>query len=170
MSEPGHHLTDEDREAAVGRLNAALEAGHLTTAEFGDRLATAYAAQTPAELTPLVRDIPVPEHRQHTTLGTIKRGGRWRLAAYTAISTTVGAVKLDLSNAEIVGSVAALAVRTSVGTIKVWVPANWRIEVYGGSAVGGWHVEENQLPPEVAAPTLRLRLDTFFGTVKVYRV
>lgn len=169
MSDPGH-LTDRDRETAVMRLNAALETGHLTTTEFGDRLTNAYAAQTPADLAPLVRDIPVPETRQHTMLGTIKRGGRWRLAAYTAISTTVGSVKLDLSDAEIVGPEAAVAVRTSVGTIKVWVPADWRVEVYGGSSIGGWRVAENQLPPEVAAPTLRLRLDSFLGTVKVYRV
>jgi hypothetical protein len=169
MSEPDG-VTDGDREAAVVRLNAAIEAGHLSIAEFGDRLATAYAAQTPAELVPLVQDLPVPENRQHTVLGSIKRGGRWRLAAYTAISTTVGSVKLDLAGAEMVGREAAVAVRTSLGTIKVWVPADWRVEVYGGSAIGGWRVEENQLPPEVPAPTLRLRLDAFLGTVKVFRV
>jgi hypothetical protein len=50
------------------------------------------------------------------------------------------------------------------------VPADWRVGVYGGSTIGGWRVEENQLPPDVPAPTLRLRLDTFLGTIKVYRV
>lgn len=60
--------------------------------------------------------------------------------------------------------------RTGVGTVKVWVPSDWRVGVYGGSTIGGWRVEENQLPPDVPAPTLRLRLDTFLGTIKVYRV
>jgi hypothetical protein len=174
MTAPDHHLTDGDRNTAVARLYAALEGGRLSLDEFSDRLAAAYAARTHTDLTPVVAGLPGGEPppsktEEHTSFGTIKHSGRWRLPAYTAISTGVGSVKLDLRDAEMGGTEAAIAVRASVGTIKVWVPETWRVEVYGSSAIGGRHVEENHLPPDDPAPTLRLRLDTVLGTVKVYR-
>jgi Domain of unknown function (DUF1707)/Cell wall-active antibiotics response 4TMS YvqF len=170
MTDP---ISDGDRHAVVARLEAAVEAGHLTLDEYGDRLATAIAARTRTELSPAVAGLPASESppviREHTSFGTIKHGGRWRLPARTEISTGAGSVKLDLRDAEVVGTNAEIAVRASVGTIKVWVPETWRVEVYGSSAIGGRYVEENHLPPDALAPTLRLRLDTAIGTVKVYR-
>lgn len=173
------HVSDQQREAAVARLSATVEAGQLSLDDFGDRVAAVYQARTVAELESLCDRLPdagrVPPDdpaaaQQTTLLGTVKRSGRWRLPAYTAILVAVGSVKLDLREAELAGPEAAVAVAARVGTVKVWVPASWRVEVYGGSAIGGRYVEENQLPPDVPAPTLRLRLDTSIGTVKVYRV
>jgi predicted membrane protein len=63
-----------------------------------------------------------------------------------------------------------VAVRTVVGAIKVWVPRGIRVEVEGTTAIGTRTVEESNLAPHVDVPTLRLRLDTVLGTVKVYRV
>jgi hypothetical protein len=172
MTDPDH-LNERDRNAAVARLNAAVEAGTLSLDEFGDRVAAAYAAQNRIELGPVVAGLPGAEPpvviREHTSFGTIKHGGRWRLPARTEIQIGIGTVKLDLRDAEIGGAEAEIAVRASVGTIKVWVPDTWRVEVYGTSAMGGRYVEENHLSPDVPAPTLRLRLDTALGTVKVYR-
>jgi uncharacterized protein DUF1707/cell wall-active antibiotic response 4TMS protein YvqF len=168
-------LADGDRNLAVERLNAALMAGQLSLDEYSERLAAAYAAHTRTDLSPVVAGLPGGEQRpanarEHTTVGTIKHGGRWRLPAYTAISTGVGSVKLDLRDAAMAGTDAAIAISASVGTIKVWVPRTWRVEVYGNSVIGGRYIDENHLPPDDPGPTLRLRLDTVFGTVKVYRV
>jgi hypothetical protein len=56
-----------------------------------------------------------------------------------------------------------------VGAIKVWVPRGVRVEIEGTTAIGTRTVEESNLPPDMDGPTLRLRLDTWMGTVKVYR-
>jgi hypothetical protein len=51
----------------------------------------------------------------------------------------------------------------------VWVPRGVRVEIEGTTAIGTRTVEESNLPPDMDVPTLRLRLDTWMGTVKVYR-
>jgi hypothetical protein len=55
-----------DREAAVFRLREHYAAGRLTLAEFQDRLASAYRAQTVSDLHRLTSDLPageLPAHR-----------------------------------------------------------------------------------------------------------
>ncbi|HEY8472207.1 MAG TPA: DUF1707 domain-containing protein [Natronosporangium sp.] len=171
---PDPVVTDQDRQAAMARLAAAVEAGQLSLDEYDRRLTTAIAAKTSTELSPAIAGLPdwtpaPPAVHEHTAVGTIKHGGRWRLPPRTEITTRIGSVKLDLTDAELSGPDAEIAVRASVGTIKVRVPEHWRVAVYGSSTIGSRCVEENYLPPDTPAPTLRLRLDTWLGTVKVYR-
>lgn len=51
--------SDEDRERLVDELNEHAVAGRLDTDELEDRLQSAYAARTTAELDALRRDLPV---------------------------------------------------------------------------------------------------------------
>jgi hypothetical protein len=51
--------SDEDRDRLVDELNEHAVAGRLDTDEFEDRLNSAYAARTTAELDALRRDLPV---------------------------------------------------------------------------------------------------------------
>jgi hypothetical protein len=63
---------DEDRQKVAEFLHAALNEGRLTLAEYDDRVRTAYAARTYADLDALLNDLPpvrsgqvaVPEHEQ----------------------------------------------------------------------------------------------------------
>jgi predicted membrane protein len=81
----------------------------------------------------------------------------------------IGPIKLDLRGADLAAQEVTLSARTAIGAIKVWVPRGVRVEVEGTTAVGTRTIEESNLPPDVTVPTLRLRLDTGLGTVKVYR-
>jgi len=173
-------ISDAEREAVVARLNAATGEGRLTLVEFTERSGLAYQARTAAELEPLVADLPPASAvarpgaaepvRQHTPVGAVKRSGRWRIDRDTVISTTVGAVKLDLSQAEVAAAEVALRVRATVGSVKVWVPRGVRVEVTGTSTVGSRQVEEDWHGTSPGAPLLRLAIDTKLGSVKVYRV
>jgi hypothetical protein len=49
---------DEDRQKVAERLHAALNEGRLTLAEYDDRVRTAYAAKTYADLDALLNDLP----------------------------------------------------------------------------------------------------------------
>ena len=82
----------------------------------------------------------------------------------------VGAVKLDLRQAEIAAPEVELRVRTVVGSVKVWIPRGVRVEVEGHSTVGSRQVAEASAGDYPDAPLLRLRLETVVGSVKVYRV
>jgi hypothetical protein len=179
--------SDAERQAVADRLNAAVGEGRLTLAEFSDRVGTAYAARTHADLEALVTDLPVPSTRTAIVvdghalpatpapaqldiqIGAIKKRGRWRLAADSAMGVGVGPIKLDLRGADLAAREITLSARTVVGAIKVWVPQGVRVEIEGTTAIGTRTVEESNLPPDMDVPTLRLRLDTWMGTVKVYR-
>jgi hypothetical protein len=169
-------VSDAQCEAVVARLSAATGEGRLTLEEFGDRAALAYAARTEADLARLVEDLPAvppppsPEPVvQHNPIGTVMRGGRWRLDRDTHISTTFGAVKLDLTQAEIVAPEVWLHVRAAVGAVKVWIPRGVRVEVAGTTFLGSRRVEEETATGFAHAPVLHLRIDTGVGSVKVYR-
>ncbi len=56
---PALRASDEDRERLVDELNEHAVAGRLDTHELEDRLQSAYAARTTAELDALRRDLPV---------------------------------------------------------------------------------------------------------------
>ena len=52
--------SNADREQVVERLRIALNEGRLNLTEFDERTAAAYAAQTYADLRPLLTDLPPP--------------------------------------------------------------------------------------------------------------
>jgi Domain of unknown function (DUF1707)/Cell wall-active antibiotics response 4TMS YvqF len=179
--------SDAERQAVADRLNAAVGEGRLTLEEFSDRVGSAYAARTHAELEVLLTDLPAPSGRPAVVVdahpvpatprpapldiqvGAIKKRGRWRLAADSAMGVRIGPIKLDLRGADLAAREITLSARTVVGAIKVWVPRGVRVEIEGTTAIGTRTIEESNLPPDMDVPTLRLRLDTWMGTVKVYR-
>jgi uncharacterized protein DUF1707/cell wall-active antibiotic response 4TMS protein YvqF len=179
--------SDAERQEIADRLNSAVGEGRLTLEEFGDRVSSAYAARTQGELELLVTDLPAPTGRAaivvdahlvpgtaaeaplDVKVGAIKKLGRWRLKKDNAMGVAVGPIKLDLRGADLAAREITLSARTVVGAIKVWVPNGVRVEVEGTTVVGTRTVAESNLPPDLDVPTLRLRLDTVLGTVKVYR-
>jgi len=185
--EQRQRASDAERQAIADRLNAAVGEGRLTLEEFSDRVGSAYQARTHGDLELLVTDLPQPSGRSAIVvdahlvpadpreapldikIGAIKRRGRWRLAKDSAHGVAVGPIKLDLRGADLAAREITLSARTVVGAIKVWVPRGVRVEVEGTTTVGTRTIEESNLPPDVDVPTLRLRLDTVLGTVKVYR-
>jgi hypothetical protein len=66
--------SDRDREAVVALLNEHTGAGRLSVSEFEERVSSAYAARTLAELDVLLTDLPAAQtvpvrlwHRGHTS-------------------------------------------------------------------------------------------------------
>jgi len=167
----------------AGRLNAAVGEGRLNLDEFSQRISSAYGARTQGELEVLVRDLPAvsgghPPARSAvvfagsdvtTTVGAVKKNGRWLLGSHTTVAVAFGPIKLDLREAELAAREVTLSAHTTVGSIKVWVPSGVRVYVDGMTRIGTRTIEESNLPDNPDAPTLRLRLETGMGTVKVYR-
>lgn len=65
---------DTDREVAVEQLSAALSEGRLRVDEYEERLETAYAAKTYADLDRLVADLPRPAPELQLVERRPKRG------------------------------------------------------------------------------------------------
>jgi hypothetical protein len=179
-------VSDAEREAVVARLDRATSEGRLTLEEFSERVSAALAARTQGDLDVLVADLPAAYRAapaavaypapqdglatrvsQITPIGSVKRGGLWRLDRDTELGAVVGSVKLDLRRAEIAAPVVHLHVRTVVGSVKIWIPPAVSVEVSGETVLGSRTIAEEPIRP--GAPLLRLRVDTVIGTVKVYR-
>lgn len=62
--------SNADREQVVERLRVALNEGRLNLGEFDERTAAAYAAQTYADLKPLLTDLPPPAPAGRAQLAT----------------------------------------------------------------------------------------------------
>jgi predicted membrane protein len=108
-----------------------------------------------------------PRISQITPIGSVKRGGHWRIDRDMEIGTVVGSVKLDLRHAEIAAAVVDMHVRATLGSVKIWIPRGIAVEVDGTSVLGSRTIAESAAVP--GAPLLRLHIDTVIGSVKVYR-
>ena len=172
-------VSDAERDSVVAQLGDAASEGRISLAEFSERADQAHRARTRGELVPLLADLPAPgdlvrqsaaprDVVEHVPVGAIKRKGRWRLNRETRLTTTLGPLKVDLSGAEIDGAEVHLHLSAKMGSIKVWVPAEVRIEVDGTTQVGTRQIEQDSA--RGVGPLIRLTADTVVGTVKIYRV
>jgi hypothetical protein len=182
---PQVRVSDAEREAIVTRLNNATSEGRLTLEEFSERASAALAARTQGDLDVLVTDLPAhtstpaargasypapasgPRVSQITPIGSVKRGGHWRLDRDMEIGTVVGSVKLDLRRAEIAAPVVDMHVRATLGSVKIWIPQGIAVDVDGATVLGSRTIADSAAVS--GAPLLRLHIDTVVGSVKVYR-
>ena len=182
---PQLRVSDAEREAVVARLNNATSEGRLTVEEFSERASAALAARTQGDLDLLVTDLPAhtsitvaraasypapasgPRVSQITPVGSVKRGGHWRLDRDVEIGVVVGSVKLDLRQAEIAAPVVDIHVRVKLGSVKIRIPQGIAVDVDGASVLGSRTIADSAAVP--GAPLLRLHIDTVVGSVKVYR-
>ena len=65
--------SDAERDEVAAILSEALAQGRLTSAELAERIDTAYAAKTRAELVPLTADLPADLRKNPS--GPDRRGG-----------------------------------------------------------------------------------------------
>jgi hypothetical protein len=86
---------DRDRERTANQLGSALAQGYLDMAEYESRLQTAFAANTTAELRPLVADLPLAQlrrndpRRREARRRAARRGVHLHLAGYLAMIVIV---------------------------------------------------------------------------------
>ncbi len=129
---PQVRVSDAVRETIVRRLNDATSEGRLTLEEFSERVSAVLAARTQGDLDILMTDLPAhsptlqsraggvpvpssgPRISQITPIGSVKRGGHWRLDRDMEIGTVVG-------SAAVPGApLLRLHVDTVVGRVKVY--------------------------------------------------
>jgi hypothetical protein len=171
---PAIRASDQERDAAVQRLQAAFAEGRLDDGEFDERMRAALAARTRADLAPLFADLPgaaapaagagaapviggaaggpPPGRRQIAYKNHVRRGGRWRVPGrYTSVIYKGGSV-LDLRAAELESAVTTIRAVAYKSTIEIVVPPGVRVEM-GGVGVSS---ELDETPgPDVAVIHVR---------------
>jgi Domain of unknown function (DUF1707) len=150
-------VSDAEREHVVGLLQRATGAGLLDLDEFTERVDTALAARTRAELNVVLLDLPgvthpdrpaqVPVHRAATPpvppravhdtgsgsevrsmLSTVSRTGEWDVPAHLVVRTALGTTELDFTAARISHEVVEIDLDVVAGTVEMRVPDGARID------------------------------------------
>jgi|SRR5215207_1771232 len=180
---PVRRASDADRERTAEELRRAAGAGQLTMDEVDERLHSAYAARTCAELERLVADVEVvaPASRVPVRRGDggarwvvsimsgAGRAGRWRLAPRCTALNIMGGSDLDLNDAELSDETTELRVYSIMGGSDIYVPDGMNVEVSELAFMGGNDVDVGDTLPDPGGPVLHVRLFSLMGGSDVRR-
>ena len=194
LSGPADHslmrVSDSDREQAAEVLREAAGQGRLSLDELDERLESAYAAKTYADLAAVTHDLPpsarmpVPPAQGPTQLSRIggtprskfsiaimsgaRRMGRWVVPPTYVSVAVMGGIELDLREAQFSEPVVTLHAYTVMGGIQITVPEDVEVDVSGVAFMGGF--DHNASGPGVpGAPQVRVLGFALMGGVEVRR-
>ncbi len=174
--------SDRERDDVVRRLQDAFAEGRLGDEEFDERMHTALAARTRADLDALLGDLPAPgPGRQLTTSadwpvdsrfavaikGWVRRGGRWRVPQLMTTVAYKGGSQLDLRAAELTGPQTTIRALAYKSDVEIIVPPGVRV-VTGGFGVSRDSPDDDQhddIPP--GAPLVHVRGFTYKGRIEI---
>jgi len=171
-------VSDAERERSVAALREHLVQGRLSLEEFTNRMTSAYAATTAADLAALESDLPaaapaLPERRRRATgfllalFGASKRAGTFRVREHVVTVTLFGSTTLDLRGALLEGDVVNIHSVTMFGGLDVIVPEGVETDLTGLAIFGS---KETRGEPGVlrpAAPLVRVNAFVLFGAATV---
>jgi hypothetical protein len=178
---PAVRASDADRERVAVALQAAFAEGRLTMPQLEERLATAYAAATIAELSTVVADLrastPQPGDRAGATptsvsdtgiIAGFQRTGRWTVGRTFRGLAVIGNGEIDLRQAVFIDGETTIHATAVVGTITVVVPEDADVHIGGTGILGGFdHQDEG--PGTPGAPRITITGLAVCGRVEVTR-
>jgi hypothetical protein len=171
--------SDQDRDEATVRLQAAFAEGRLDDAEFDRRMRSALTALTRQELDTLAADLPAvpgaapgaarakPGKYAVAYKNSVRRGGRWRVPDRFTPVVYKGSGWIDLRAAELTDPVTTVVAIAYKSRIDILVPPGVRVEMDGFGVSKGWSAEEeweSQLPAD--APVVHIRGIAYKGTIE----
>jgi hypothetical protein len=176
---PALRASDQDRDEATHRLQAAFAEGRLDDAEFDLRMRSALVAVTRPELDKLCADLPAaaasapaatlpaPGRFAVAYKSAVRRGGRWRVPGRFTPVVYKGSGWIDLRAAELTEPVTTVVAVAYKSRIDILVPPGVRVEMDGFGVSKGWSAEEEQeslLPAD--APVVHVRGIAYKGTIE----
>jgi hypothetical protein len=171
---PALRASDQDRDEATHRLQAAFAEGRLDDAEFDLRMRTALTAVTRPELDKLCADLPAaaaaapaaalpaPGRFAVAYKSSVRRGGRWRVPRRFTPVVYKGSGWIDLRAAELTEPVTTVVAVAYKSRIDILVPPGVRVEMDG---VGVSKEEQESLQPR-DAPVVHVRGFAYKGTIE----
>src|SRR5437016_3074491 len=119
-------VSEDDREAAVQRLQAAYAEERISHEEMDELLDQVLNAKTHDELVSAVASLPGEKAAATSTIGAvsgrIRRRGAWRVPRTLKVESAFGRVHLDLSRAIIEHPVIDIELDLGTGRAEITVP------------------------------------------------
>lgn len=128
-------ISEDDRDAAVQRVQEAYAEGHVSHEEMDERLDRVLTAGTHGELVSALASLPGQKAGTAGTIaaagGRIKRHGAWRVPRSLRVESAYGRVRLDLSRAVIEHPVVDIELRLGTGGARITVPRDAVVDLDG---------------------------------------
>ena len=103
-----------------------------------------------------------------SVFGDITRTGPWPARRPLSPVTLFGDIDLDLRQATMPAGELAINAVAPFGNIDVLVPEGAEVDVGGFALFGSKKISVREAPSDVAAPVVRVRGFTLFGSLKVW--
>lgn len=100
-------------------------------------------------------------------MGANQHRGRWRVEGETIAVSVMGSCRLDLREAEVVGSEVVITAIAFMGDVRVIVPEGIEVILEGGAFMGANHRQIRDVPTIPGSPVVRVRAFSLMGGVKV---
>ncbi|MGP4101747.1 DUF1707 SHOCT-like domain-containing protein [Nonomuraea sp. KM90] len=168
MKGPLSVISEDDREAAVRRLQEAYAEGHLSYEEMDERLHQVLTAQNPSDLVPPLASLPAESPATIAAVGgLIQRRGAWRVPRVLKVESALGRVRLDLSRAVVEHPVIDIELQLGTGRATITVPRDAIVEM--DDLRTGWKgpLYRIRRRPRPGGPRIRISGTMGLGRLKV---
>ncbi|MFJ8019831.1 DUF1707 domain-containing protein [Streptomyces sp. NPDC096311] len=164
-------ISEDDRDAAVQRLQEAYAEGHISHEEMDEDLHQVLTAKTRNELVSALASLPEESAGTTSTIaaasGRIQRRGPWRVPRSLKVESAFGRVHLDLSRAVIEHAVVDIELQLGTGRAKITVPRDAIVDVEGLQT--GWKdlLYKTRRRSRPGGPRIRISGAMGFGRLKI---
>ncbi|MFF1406922.1 DUF1707 domain-containing protein [Streptomyces sp. NPDC058294] len=164
-------ISEDDRDAAVRRLQEAYAEGHIAHAELDGRLHQVLTIRTHGELMSALASLPEENAGTTSTIaaagGRIRRRGVWRVPRSLKVESAFGRVHLDLSRAVIEHVVVDIELQLGAGRARITLPRDATVDVEDLHT--GWKdtLYKPHPYPRPGGPRIRVSGTMGFGRLKI---
>ncbi len=179
-----------ERERTVQALCSHFAQDHLTTAELELRFEQVYRAASAAELQSLLGGLPalqssvtvyeppptytvgpptsVPTEKRYLAfMGEVRRKGTWVVPARLHLFAAMGAVRIDLREAQVPAGGVDIDATALMGEVKIILPPGLHADVDGFAVMGEFSDRTAGTATTLDAPVIRVKGSAFMGAVYV---
>jgi len=168
-------ISEQLRQRGIDRLQELLASDKVDLERFQRALDGLLEARTHGDFAAVVRSLPPPveftpaaRRRQEpleisSSMGEVRLEGRWQAGRLTKIRQGMGAVTIDLSEAEFDDWDVEIVVHITMGSITVIAPRGLDVRQVGRSAAVDSTLEE----PIPGFPVVRLSASCGTGTIRL---
>jgi hypothetical protein len=168
-------IFEDVRQRGIVVVQGLFAEGRVDQNTFQEALDVLLAVHSEAEFASLMRSLPLPvtvtpPARQHqepleikTSMGEVRLDGRWHVGRLTKIETGMGAVIVDLTEAEFDDWDVQIVVHTRMGAITVISPPGLDVRLVGRNSPVTMSLE----PRIPGFPVVRLSATSDMGAISV---
>ncbi len=166
--------SDDDRHRVSEILRIAAGEGRLSLSELDDRLESAFAAKTYADLDEVVADLPAAyELTGHdelivdAVLSDVRRSGAWVVPRTVTVKPMIGDIKLDFRKANCRHAIVDIKIVAGMGSVILIVPEGWAVICDRVRTTMGTVRNDRGRHNEAGKPLIRVTGNVGMGSLRV---